>query len=465
MARYWRRWRKRPRYGRRARFRSWRRFHRWGHRRRRYWRRWRHFRPRTAAVRYTPAKRHKILVVSGYEPLGNVCSTTRAMDEAKPYRVLDVPDMDQKVKTTAQAMKRNGNGSTEWSGTWGHHFFSFRQLVTRAQYYFANFSTDWRTYDYLQYLGGRIWLPRQMFFDWIFYIDYDLQDKTITPEDMDKYKNSKTWFHPGILINRKGAKLVGSPHRFGLKTMFRKVYLRPPASWEGLFNLPSAMDYIFVHWAWTGIDLEQSFMDSDAVKHITKDQIETVKPCEGVPWFWGGIESKQPAADGYDPRAAWVDREKYNCKDRRNYTGVMDSFARWGPFNPYTYGFPYGQSRSLWFKYRFYFKLSGDSVYRRPPTEGSEDLIPKAPGEKKNDRPRDEVPPRSILKRPLTPSDILPGDLDPDGILKDDALRRIVSSHRTGQPTMLVPKRVRFRIGRRDRQRKIHSLIRWVLGE
>nr|WCS66013.1 ORF1 [Torque teno Leptonychotes weddellii virus 2] len=460
MARYWRRWRKRPRYGRRARYRSWRRFHHWGHRRRRYWRRWRHFRPRTAAVRYTPAKRHKILVVSGYEPLGNVCSQTRAMDEAKPYLVLDVPDMDEKVKNTAQSMKRNGMNSTEWSGTWGHHFFSFRQLVTRAQYYFANFSTDWRTYDYLQFLGGRIWLPRQMFFDWIFYIDYDLQDKTMTPEEMDKYKNSKTWFHPGILINRKGAKLVGSPHRFGLKTMFRKVYVRPPASWEGLFNLPSAMDYIFVHWAWTGIDLEQSFMDAWCVKNRTSS--DNTNPCEEVPWFMGGIDSMQPQVKEGDRRSDWVDREKYKTTARM-CTVKEDSYQRWGPFLPWTFGFPYLQSRSIWFKYKFFFKLSGDSVYRRPPTESHADLVPRAP-EHKTQVLSTQVPPRSILKRPLSTADILPGDLDADGILKDASLERIISSGGGGQPAMLVPKRVRFRIDRRQRQHRINRLLRRVLG-
>nr|ASA48821.1 ORF1 [Torque teno Leptonychotes weddellii virus-2] len=461
MARYWRRWRKRPRYGRRARFRSWRRFHHWGHRRRRYWRRWRHFRPRTAAVRYTPAKRHKILVVSGYEPLGNVCSQTRAMDEAKPYIVLDVPDMEDKVKKAAETMKRSESTSTEWSGTWGHHFFSFRQLVTRAQYYFANFSTDWRTYDYLQFLGGTIWLPRQMFFDWMFYIDYDLQDKTMTPEEMDKYKNSKTWFHPGILINRKGAKLVGSPHRFGLKTMFRKVYVRPPASWEGLFNLPSAMDYIFVHWAWTGIDLEQSFMDAWCVKNRTSNDMTT--PCEEVPWFMGGIDSMQPQVKEGDRRSDWVDREKYN-KDQRQCSNKADSFMRWGPFLPWTFGFPYLQSRSIWFKYKFFFKLSGDSVYRRPPTESHADLVPRAP-EHKSQVFGTQVPPRSILKRPLSTADILPGDLDSDGILKDASLERIISSGGGGQPAMLVPKRVRFRIDRRQRQHRINRLLRWVLGE
>nr|WCS66085.1 ORF1 [Torque teno Leptonychotes weddellii virus 2] len=454
MARFWRRWRKRPRIWRR-RYRYSRPFRRWSHRR---WgrRHRRHFRHRYAAVRYCPSKRHKRLIVSGWEPLGNICATTTACSEAKPYKIFECEEKN--IQTTAQQMNR----TYEWQGSWGHHYFSFAGLLARSQLFFNVFSTDWRSYDYLQFLGGYVWLPRQMYLDWMFYVDYDLQDK-VTSEMMDKYSNAKTWFHPGILMNRKGAVIVGSPHRFGLKTMFRKLRIRPPANWEGLYNLPDALHYIFFHWVWTWVDLEQSFMDSDAVKH-DKNLTDDTKPCEEVPWWLGGIDSKQPIVPkGFDKRSAWVDREKYCCEKPRKYTDKNDSYARWGPFCPYTYGFPYTQSRSLWFKYKFFFKLSGDSVYRRPPTPSSAEIIPPAPGQQQACNGV-KIPTSSILKkRPLTPSDILPGDLDSDGILKESPLRRIISSHRDRQPTMLVPKRVRFRIGKRDRQRKINRILRQLL--
>ncbi|ASA48761.1 ORF1 [Torque teno Leptonychotes weddellii virus-2] len=455
MARFWRRWRKRPRIWRR-RYRSYRPFRRWSHRR---WgrRHRRHFRHRYAAVRYCPSRRHKKLVVSGWEPLGNVCATTTVCSEAKPYKILECKESE--IQQVANQMNKDG----EWNGSWGHHWFSFAGLLARSQYFFNTFSTDWRSYDYLQFLGGYVWLPRQMYLDWMFYIDYDLQDK-VTGEKMDMYKNSKTWFHPAILLNRRGGIIVGSPHRFGIKTMFRRLKVKPPANWEGLYNLPDALHYIFFHWVWTWIDLEQSFMDSDWVKHIRSGDIGSQKPCEDVPWFLGGIETKQPTVQqGFDKRASWVDREKYCCKKQRNFSDPMDNYGRWGPFCPYVYGMPYNQSRSLWFKYKFFFKLSGDSVYRRPPTSEAEELVPEAPGQQQNG-PKQQIPSSSILKRPLTPSDILPGDLDSDGCIKESPLRRIISSHRTGQPTLLVPKRVRFRLGKRDRQRKIHRILRQLMG-
>nr|WCS65945.1 ORF1 [Torque teno Leptonychotes weddellii virus 2] len=454
MARFFRRWR-RPR--RRYHRRYWRHFPRWRHwRRRKHWRR-RHFRSRPAAVRYYPAKRHKKLVVSGFEFLGNVCSTTTAKDEAKPYELLDLVDVSDAQKLTQAAMKLG----SQWQGSWGHHYFSFRQLLTRAQYYFNTFSTDWRTYDYIQFLGGYIWLPRQYYLDWMFYIDYDLQDKMTSEMMEDKYSNSKTWFHPGIFMNRRGAVIVGSPHRFGLKTMFRRLKVRPPASWEGLYNLPTAMDYIFLHWAWTWVDLEQSFMDSFCVKAAKPE----AKPCERVPWWMGGIESMPPKTKTGDRRAAWVDREKYCLKhphSRQCDTTVGEGFEKWGPFCPSNYGFPYTSARSLWFKYKFYFKLSGDSVYRGTPTNSNQDLVPPAPEPEVTCSQR-KVPPHSILKRPLTPSDILPGDLDSDGILKDGALERIIGSHRGRQPTVLVPKRVRFRIDKRQRQHRVRKLLRSLM--
>nr|WCS66081.1 ORF1 [Torque teno Leptonychotes weddellii virus 2] len=454
MARYWRRWKRRPRLWRKRR-RFWRRFPRWRHRR---WRTRRHFGHRYASVRYVPSKRHKRLTVSGWEPLGDVCATTTASAEAKPYKILECKETE--IQTTANDM----NNNNEWQGSWGHHYFTFKGLVERSRYFMNVFSSDWRSYDYLQFLGGYIWLPRQMYFDWMFYLDYDLQDKT-TEAMMDRYKNSKTWFHPAIFLNRKGAYIIGSPHRFGLKTMFRKIKVRPPANWEGLYLLPDAMNYIFVHWAWTWIDLEQSFMDSDAMKHASAEQLKNLKSCEHVPWFWGGLTDRQPPAiPGEDKRAGWVDRGKYCSKTGRNYSTTEDEYGRWGPFCPFTYGFGPSQARSLWFKYKFFFKISGDSVYRRPATASTEELVPPAPGTSNCPSQHEhEVPSRSILKRPLTPSDILPGDLDSDGFIKESPLRRIISSSGGGQPTLLVPKRVRFRIGRRDRQRKIDRIIRRLL--
>nr|WCS65965.1 ORF1 [Torque teno Leptonychotes weddellii virus 2] len=437
MARYWRKWHKRRRHWR-PRYRSWKRFPRWRHRR--WGRRGRHFRYRTAPVRYTPSRRHKTLIIKGYEPLGNVCATTTAKKEAKPYIDLDQPNPKKNYDDT-------------WSGSWGHHFFSLEKLLIRSQYYFADFSTNWQTYDYIQFKGGYIWLPRFMYFDWMFYLDHDLQDKD--PQMMDKYTKTKSWFHPGIFMNRRGAFLIGSPHRFGLTKFFRKIKVKPPSSWEGLYLLPDAFKYIFLHWAWTWVDLEQSFMDSFCVKTYK----EGTSACHEVPWFMGGVSAYQPTLktkEYKDPRAAWVDRTVY---DHKACNATTKDYLGWGPFCPWQYGFQKGQDRSVFFKYKFFFKLSGESVYRPLPAAAGADLVPEAPqAEVKHGR---KIPPRSILKRrPPSTSDILPGDLDSDGILTDEALARITEDCPGGQSALLVPKRVRFRLGRRHRLRRIHHLLR-----
>nr|WCS65957.1 ORF1 [Torque teno Leptonychotes weddellii virus 2] len=447
MARYWRRWR-RPR--RRRWNRRWRRgryyhFHRWGHRR---WRRRRPFRYRTAAVRYHPSKRHKLLVVRGWEPLGNVCQETLARDEAKPYELLD-KDFEEAKKVSC---------GKSWQGSWGHHYFTFEILMKRASIYFASFSSDWRSYDYLQFLGGFIWLPRQYYLDYMFYLDYDL--KTSSTDQM--YKNPKTWFHPGIL-NRPGAYIIGSPHRMGLHSGFKKIRVKPPANWEGLYNIPDAIKYIFVHWAWTWIDLELAFMDSYCVRKSSEGGGD--KTCQEDPWFSGckihNTVIKDDSNKDTDPRAGWVDRTQYAMPPDNCNMLQPERIKHWGPFCPAKIGLRAPSERSVWFKYKFFFKLSGESVYRALPSPAGSDLVPEAPSA--NIGNGEQVPSKSILKRPLTEADILPGDLDSDGILTDRALERITRPSKRRQPTMLVPKRVRFRLPRDHRKRRITHLLRRLM--
>nr|WCS66093.1 ORF1 [Torque teno Leptonychotes weddellii virus 2] len=448
MARFWRRrrwpWRRR-RWGRRRRYS--RHFPRWSHR----WRRRRRFRYRTASVRYHPSRRRKILVVRGWEPLGNVCQDTLAKDEAKPYNQLDM-DFD-KVK--------NMDCGRDWQGSWGHHYFTFELLVKRASIYFAQFSSDWRSYDYLQFLGGYIWLPRQIYIDYMFYLDYDL--KTGSMDQM--YEKTKTWFHPGILLNTPGAHLIGSPHRLGLRSGFKRINVKPPSNWEGLYNIPDAIKYIFVHWAWTWIDLEMSFMDSYCVRKTSSGGGDST--CQLDPWFAGckvhNAVIQDDSNKDTDPRAGWVDRTKYTRPHQPRCDNVEpQNIKHWGPFCPAKIGLKVPGERSIWFKYKFFFKLSGESVYRALPTPAGSDLVPGAPSSTIGNH-GEEIQTRSILKRPQTESDILPGDLDSDGILTDEALARITGSGGGRQSTLLVPKRVRFRLPGHHRKRRIRHLLRRLL--
>nr|WCS66149.1 ORF1 [Torque teno Leptonychotes weddellii virus 3] len=461
------RWPRRGRWrGRRRRYYWRRRGYHWYHRRRRG-----HFRHRHAAVTYTPSHRHKTLVVRGWEPLGNVCVDTIAKTEATPYLDLDAP-MTINESTGLKSAPTNA----KWSGSWGHHWFTLRTLLQRSQFYFNTFSSDWQGWDYVAFRGGYIWLPRNTVTSWMFYYDKTIQ--TNTTEMTNKYKNDKTWFHPAIWLNRPGTVLIPSLHLQRTARLWKRVRIRPPPIWEGQYRMDQALDFILTHWGWTVTDLEHAFYD------IWCESIDTLKRttniCNQEPWFippdsGGGVKEKaahlnfkkkNPTAD---PRSIWVDRSHYLKSDCANQGTVQPNNANWGPFLPQGVAFSAGREVSFFFRYKFYFKLSGDSVYRRLPAGPAETTVPPAP--LNSEFTGGEVPSRSILKKrkkPLSIYDILPGDLDEGGILTDRALARITGSLHSGDdvrtPHKPPNKRVKFYISPRQRRKRILRVISKLRG-
>nr|ASA48913.1 ORF1 [Torque teno Leptonychotes weddellii virus 1] len=481
-----RRWRwprrRRWRGGRRHLYR--RRFGR--HRYNRRWRR-RHFGLRTASVRYYPSRRRKRISVRGWEPLGNVCSSSIASHEAEPYKDLDV---DERDPTTYDGSDSN------WQGTWGHHFFTIESLLLRSKYYFNYWSSDWEGYDYISFKGGWIWIPRMPYVSWMFHVDNSIQSNPNEEKPEDKYKNEKTWIHPGILLNRPGSKLMLSTAQAEGRPFFRKLRVVPPSAWEGNYRVDQALKFLLFHWFWTTCNMTSPFFDYFCSKQggSTKNN----QTCMQTPWFiaeknnWEKMtELGKTHKDSLlklrsnfinthqDLRGMWVYRKKYlksNCVNTPD-TGdaVPSNFHNWGPFLPQNVLTNQGYEFSLYFRYKLSFKVSGDTLYRRLPSQIPKKggLIPPAPGV--DDGTGGEIQTRSILKkRPLTTSDILPGTLDESGILTERAYQRIVRSHRDYQSTRMGDepnyrepsiKRVKFRepIGIRNRKRA-RQLIRILLG-
>nr|WCS65294.1 ORF1 [Torque teno Leptonychotes weddellii virus 1] len=476
--------RRRKRTPRRSRWRGRRRSYYWRrkHHFRHYGRRRRYSRFRTATVRYYPSRRRKRISVRGWEPLGNVCPTDSASSEATPYKDLD----DQPTLNNNTACKG------QWHGQWGHHFFTFRSLIMRAKYYFNYWSGDWEGYDYLSFRGGYVWLPRMPGFSWMFYLDPSIQSNPKESEPEGKYKAEKSWVHPGILLNRPGARLILSTLQSRGKSLFRRMKIKPPDVWEGNYRMDTGMDYLLFHWSWTTCNMTSSFYDfycQNVREKTSADQ------CEQCPWFvsdqnfdinsqksWG-----EPAKEIYnelnkfknDPRAAWVNRKKYiksSCANTdRDNSKAPGNWHNWGPFLPQNVLLSYHSGNSLYFRYKLYFKVSGDSLYRRLPSDPCKDqVIPAAPGSKDNACP--EIPSHSILKKrkPATIYDILPGDLDESGLLTEGAYRRITGSSGADEPTAMVSiphrrvptrKRVRIREPSGVRKRKrARELIRLLLG-
>nr|ASA48565.1 ORF1 [Torque teno Leptonychotes weddellii virus 1] len=470
--------RRRYRRPRRSRWRGkrrtrywWRKYHR-GHRR---WRRRGLYpRQRTATVRYYPSRRRKRISVRGWEPLGNVCPSDSARTEATPYLDLDKDSVDIFSENSG-----SGSNGASWHGQWGHHFFTFYSLLIRAKYYFNYWSSDWEGYDYLQFLGGYLWLPRMPSFSWMFYLDSSIQSN---PKDQsipeNKYKYDKSWVHPGILLNRPGSRILLSTLQSRGRSLFRKMKVRPPAGWEGTYRMDAAQDYLLFHWSWTTVNLTSSFYDFYCQRK--RDPSKTTSQCIANPWFMGEKEtfeavqnrSQDNEAKKYskqlqenlnkwkvDSRAAWVNRALYIKSDCSSATGQDDklpgNFHNWGPFLPQNVLFDLSFGNSVYFRYKLYFKVSGDSLYRRLPSVRCKDnVIPPCPGFTDNNWP--EIPNRSILRKRKLPTiyDILPGDLDETGNLTERAYERITGPNRYNEPTRMgdVPHREPPR--KRDRIRE-----------
>nr|WCS65869.1 ORF1 [Torque teno Leptonychotes weddellii virus 1] len=481
-----RRWRKprRSRWrGRRRKF-YWRRYHR-------PYRRWRrrHHRPRTATVRYYPSRRRKRISVRGWEPLGNVCPTTIASSEATPYIDLDKEDYD-----IFKDEQKSNHG--KWEGSWGHHFFTFRSLLHRSRYYFNYWSGDWEGYDYVAFLGGWIWLPRMPYFSWMFYLDNSIQSNPKQDDPEKKYQSEKSWVHPGILLNRPGARLMLSTAQSAGRSFFRRQRVRPPAAWEGNYRIDVARDFLLFHWSWTTCNMTAAFYDFYCQRKRMATHNDT---CPQVPWFMGEGDAWNKAmnfpraswatplkdfqstlaAFKADTRSAWVLRKNYIKSDCVNTDQATEShapsnFHNWGPFLPQNVVLDTSTGQSIYFRYKLYFKVSGDTLYRRlPSTPCKGSVIPPAPGFK--DGPCPEIQARPILKKRTPPTiyDILPGDLDEGGLLTDRAYRRITGSSGADEPTAMVsvphrrvPKRKRVRIREPDgvrKRKRARELIRILL--
>nr|WCS65597.1 ORF1 [Torque teno Leptonychotes weddellii virus 1] len=475
--------RRRYRKPRRPRWRGKRKHLYWRRRRRHFWRRRRHFRHRTAPVRYYPSRRRKRISVRGWEPLGNICFNSCASSEATPYDDLDPIGVN--IFTT-----EDGNLKGKWAGQWGHHFFTLQNLLRRAQYYFNYWSSDWQGFDYVSFRGGYIWLPRMPAISWMFYLDTSPQSNPKEPAPEAKYKFEKSWVHPGILLNRPGAKLLISILQQPYRSLFRRIYVKPPSIWEGNYRLDEALNYLLFHWSWTTVNISAPFFDYFCSRQGKETQDK--QTCIQKPWFMGfkktwdtmtgptsnwasknqhKLVKEKLESCGGDTRAAWVNRKFYvksNCGAAPAQDVIPSNFWNWGPFLPQNVLTGPAYEASIYFRYKLFFKVSGESLYRKPPSKECDGgLFPPAPGESCT-----QVQTHSIHKRrPWSDADILPGDLDEDGILTERAYQRItrsdrdIESTRLGNVTCREPprKRVRFRespgVLRRKRARKLIGLL------
>ncbi|ABU55881.1 ORF1 [Torque teno felis virus 2] len=370
---------------RRRRYRRWRR---WPRRRRRFkrhgWRR-RHFR-RRAVSRQTVHEwipgRHRVVTVRGWEPLGNLCSTDTPKQEASPYHSVEPQ-----------------TATGQWHGTWGKHYFTVQNLLLRAQARWNQWSDDWTTYDYIKFTGGAILIPPPSSTQFMINFDPYLQTTVLLYQE----KNAEDkYIHPGILMHDPKTHIIFAANYMPRKRMY-KIRIKPPPGWKGYQRFPDAMGYILTHWAWTWFSMNQAFFTTTGQGSV----------CAAEPW-WSGNNYLQK----------WVDRSKY--EDISASTG-----RNWGPFLPAKYGnYP---ETSLFFKYKLFFKLVGNAIWRPLPRNYLKDGLvdqpegPTAGGEA--DSPTAHKKARKRISRPTSEADIRHSDLDSDGILTSPAYRRITYDH------------------------------------
>lgn len=361
-----------------------------------------------------PARGRKI-TVRGWEPLGNICKGTSCKKRAEPYKFIE------------------GGTQGTFSGTWGYHYFTLNQLQKRAKAYWNQWSDNWSSYDYVSFRGMKVLIPADQFHSWMISFDAYLQTKEGYPLKPSQ-NNEDEWIHPGIMINNPKTHLI-LPQNYHSKARFYKLWVKPPPGWKGYERFPEAMNYIICHWCWTMFSLNQPFFDAC---NCTRRDIDG---CVAEPWW---------TANGlYDK---WVDRSKYeDCAIGGTQTKT------WGPFlqaqNCSEFRF------SAYFLYKAYFKFRGTSIWRPLPSVFANDgLVPPAPGIGKSS------PFTAYKKRPLDEADILPGDLDSDGILKDGALERITGAHHDHKRRKVEKRHRRRHLGSQHISDKLEQFLnKWGL--
>nr|QYD02110.1 ORF1 [Torque teno felis virus] len=360
----------RRRWPRRRRRRYWRKPRRF---KRRYFRRRLHRTVRHRRVYENIPSRHRYIYVRGWEPLGNLCHSDKPTSEATPYNSLE-------------------DSSGVWHGTWGKHFFTVGNLLLRAASYWNQWSDDWSSYDYVQFLSGKIMIVPDSSASWMINFDPYLQTNKL----VGNKSGEDLWIHPGIMLNTPHTHII-YPQTLFQRKKYYKIKIVAPPGWKGYQRFPDAMGYILTHWAWTWFDIRDAFIESG--NRSSNDF------CPVAPWW---------ASNGMFNK--WVNRSKYqDCSQTQS-----PSNKGWGPFLPCSVSQKFPET-SLFFFYKLKFKFAGNSIWRPLPRNYKNDGMVPTPG-----GPTDPAETQSNnKKRPRHTDDIWSEDLDSDGILTDRALKRI----------------------------------------
>nr|ASH99121.1 ORF1 [Giant panda anellovirus] len=437
--------------------RRWRR----AHRRRGYYRR-----RRVSNIRQLQPRKKRLLVVTGWEILGQLGSQIKygvGEDKNPVIEVLNPVPINKQVEylwklipqglenkcTDYWTMNMNDDnkkpwlGPTHWDfcGGWGYAKFDFQSLILRNLLGFNRFSDDIKSFTHIRFLKFKIQLVRGSSVDYLFRLQMHRG-----PQDWES-----PLVHPAHLLNMPFVTWVESNKR---SKCCRMKVLRRLATTDlsGWYDIESFRALELFSYQWTAFDPNNPLGKNPILPKELGD-----KKWWNDDWMRvragreKGPENAKIIKD--NRRLDWMERTTYD----NNFVGSIDpknltqtqNFWDWlfdpknikkqgksSPFLPPI--LPSEYVNTLWFRYKIYFQIGGQTISRLAPPWPLRETYDNTSG-------------KCLIRD--CPDCIREGDLDDTGQLKEAALERITESPKR-RKARLVAKLAEALQQRRKRKRR-----------
>lgn len=308
-------------------------------------------------------------------------------------------------------------------GGYGGAWFTLGGLCLRARQGMCIFDKKLSGFTWIKFLGGTITLMPGWDVSYLF----RWQDHHGSSEEHNK---ERKWNTPGVLLNQKGTiAVMAKQHTNCCK--FKKIRIRRPPGWSlNWVDIDTFYDTLLGGYFWTVFDPwnpvgARPVNDQGEAKDKPSEQDKESKMSYKNKWW-----NEKTCSNNNDPLPLWCNRKCYNKlwnDDEKGWNWwniVVGTGQNWWTNSPPLYApflppvIPTSKTNTLWFRYKFYFKLAGRTIQSHVP-----------------DWPITEIdnPPGDTCKITNCKTCIQPEDLDEDGILTERALRRITGTNQRQQ--------------------------------
>lgn len=291
----------------------------------------------------------------------------------------------------------------------------------------AKFSETFEGYTWIKFVGASFTLVPTMEVDYVF----KLVNRAPFGTD-EETKAEIKWTHPGNLLLQQGVRIVESNKRRHC-CKWPRIKFKPPPTFEGWYSIDQFAKFSLVKYMWSTVSLNNPM---GIAPYVTDSNSEDNGPIVNK-WWQDGCKDK--TNNLYSP--TWIDRENYN-KGFNSATGTWRDWVfptgsdkpKHSPFCPPVFTTEY--QNTLWFMYKFWFKVGGTTLQNFYPIYPVQEMGP---------------PPK---KNPC-PACIRPGDLEESGLLTDRAYERITGITELKQK-LLRKLRIQLRNLQKKRTKTVH---------